>query len=44
LHRYTGSEKQPAEHFMDGPVSKVMPAAISYLISNWERIVASWHE
>lgn len=42
LHRYTGDQKQAAEHFMDGPVSTVIPTAIAYLISNWERIVSSW--
>lgn len=42
LHRYTGDKKQAAEHFMDGPVSVVMPAAIAHLISNWERIASLW--
>jgi len=41
-HRYTGSEKQAAEKFVDGSVRKVMPQAIAYLISNWEDIARSW--
>jgi len=42
VHRYTGSEKQPAERFADGSARKVIPQAIAYLISNWEGIARSW--
>jgi hypothetical protein len=44
LHRYTGSQKQVAEHFMDGPARAVMPQAIAYLASNWEQIARSWED
>jgi hypothetical protein len=42
MHRYTGTEKQAAEWFADGPVRKVLPQAIHYLISNWEAIEREW--
>jgi hypothetical protein len=42
MHRYTGIEKQAAEWFADGPVRKVLPQAIRYAISNWERIEREW--
>jgi hypothetical protein len=42
MHRYTGSEKQPAERFADGAVSEVVPMAIRYLTDHWEAIARSW--
>lgn len=42
LHRYTGSEKQPAERFAEGVVNEVAPMAIRYLINHWEAIAESW--
>lgn len=42
MHRYTGSEKQPAERFADGAVGEVVPMAIRYLIDHWEAIARSW--
>ena len=42
MHRYTGSEKQPAEQFADGAVTEVVPTAIRYLIDHWEAIAESW--
>ena len=42
MHRYTGSEKQPAERFSEGAVSEIAPQAIRYLIDHWEAIAESW--
>lgn len=42
MHRYTGSEKQPAERFSEGAVNEVAPKAIRYLIDHWEAIAESW--
>lgn len=42
MHRYTGSEKQPAERFSEGAVSEVAPKTIRYLIDHWEAIAESW--
>ena len=42
LHRYTGSEKQPAERFAEGTVNEVAPMAIRYLIDHWEAIAEAW--
>jgi len=42
MHRYTGSEKQPAERFSEGAVNEVVPQAIRYLIDHWEAIAESW--
>lgn len=42
MHRYTGSEKQPAERFSEGAVNAVAPEAIRYLIDHWEAIAESW--
>jgi hypothetical protein len=42
MHRYTGTEKQPAERFAEGPVSEVVPLTIRYLIDHWEAIARSW--
>jgi hypothetical protein len=42
MHRYTGSEKQPAERFSDGAVNEVVPQAIRHLIDHWEAIAESW--
>jgi hypothetical protein len=42
MHRYTGSEKQPAEPFSEGAPSKVAPEAIRHLIDHWEAIAESW--
>jgi hypothetical protein len=42
LHRYTGSEKRPAERFAEGSVNEVVPMAIRYLIGHWEAIAESW--
>ena len=42
MHRYTGSEKQPAERFAEGAVNEVAPQAIDYLIEHWEAIADSW--
>lgn len=42
MHRYTGSEKQPAERFAEGAVNEVAPQAIDYLIQHWEAIADSW--
>ena len=42
MHRYTGSEKQPAERFAEGAVNEVAPQAIDYLIEHWEAITDSW--
>jgi len=42
MHRYTGSEKQPAERFSDGSASEVAPKAIRHLIDHWEAIAESW--
>jgi hypothetical protein len=42
MHRYTGSEKQPAERFAEGPANEVVPNAIRYLIDHWEAIAESW--
>jgi hypothetical protein len=42
MHRYTGTEKQPAERFADGYVKEVVPMAIGYLISNCEEIARAW--
>jgi hypothetical protein len=42
MHRYTGSEKQPAERFAEGAVNEVAPQAIRYLIDHWEAIARSW--
>jgi len=44
MHRYTGTEKQAAEWFADGPVRTVIPQAIRYAISNWERIEREWRD
>lgn len=42
MHRYTGSEKQPAERFSEGSASEVAPKAIRYLLDHWEAIAESW--
>lgn len=42
MHRYTGSEKQPAERFAEGSVNDVAPKAIRYLVDYWEAIAESW--
>ena len=44
MHRYTGSEKQPAEPFEKGEAKDVAPRAIRYfsLIDHWEAIAESW--
>jgi hypothetical protein len=42
MHRYTGSEKQPAERFSEGSANEVAPKAIRYLIDHWEAIAESW--
>lgn len=42
MHRYTGTEKQPAERFAGGAVSEVAPLAIRHLIDHWEAIAESW--
>ena len=42
MHRYTGSEKQPAERFSEGAANEVAPQAIRYLIDHWEAIAESW--
>jgi hypothetical protein len=42
MHRYTGSEKQPAERFAEGSVNEIAPMAIRYLIDHWEAIAESW--
>jgi hypothetical protein len=42
MHRYTGSEKQPAERFSEGPANEVAPKAIRHLIDHWEAIAESW--
>jgi hypothetical protein len=42
MQRYTGSKKQPAERFADGPANEVAPKAIRYLIDHWEAIAESW--
>lgn len=42
MHRYTGSEKQPAERFAEGSANEVAPKAIRYLIDHWEAIAESW--
>jgi hypothetical protein len=42
MHRYTDSEKQPAERFAEGQANKVAPKAIRYLIDHWEAIAESW--
>lgn len=42
MHRYTGSNKQVAERFAEGPVNEVAPKAIRYLIDRWELIAESW--
>lgn len=42
MHRYTGSEKQPAERFSEGSASEVAPKAIRYLIDHWEAIAKPW--
>ena len=42
MHRYTGSEKQPAERFAEGAVNEIAPQAIDYLIEHWEAIADSW--
>ena len=42
MHRYTGSEKQPAERFAEGAVNEVAPMAIRYLTEHWEVIAESW--
>jgi transposase len=42
MHRYTGSEKQPAERFAEGAVNEIAPQAIDYLIDHWEAIADSW--
>lgn len=42
MHRYTGSEKQPAERFAEGSPNEVAPKAIRYLIDHWEAIAESW--
>jgi hypothetical protein len=42
MHRYTGTEKQPAERFAEGPVNEVAPQAINYLVRHWKAIAESW--
>jgi len=42
MHRYTGSEKQPAERFSVGAVNEAVPQAIRYLVDHWEAIAESW--
>lgn len=42
MHRYTESEKQPAEQFAEGSVNEVVPVAIRHLIDHWEAIAESW--
>ena len=42
MHRYTGTEKQPAERFAEGPVNEIVPAAIRHLTEHWEAIAGSW--
>lgn len=42
MHRYTASEKQPAERFAEGSPSEVAPMAIRYLIDHWEAIAEAW--
>jgi hypothetical protein len=42
MHRYTGSEKQPAERFAEGSAKEVAPIAIRYLIDHWEAIAEAW--
>jgi hypothetical protein len=42
MHRYTGTEKQPAELFEEGAAKDVAPKAIRYLIDHWEAIAESW--
>ncbi|MGB7684640.1 MAG: hypothetical protein WBL45_02520 [Solirubrobacterales bacterium] len=43
MHKYNGTEKQPAERFVaDGYVKEVCPQAIRYLTSNWEAIAREW--
>lgn len=42
MHRYTGTEKQPAERFAEGSVNEVAPQAINYLIKHWKAIAESW--
>lgn len=42
MHRYTGSEKQPAERFAEGAVNEIAPQAIDYLIEHWKAIADSW--
>jgi hypothetical protein len=42
MHRYTGTEKQPAERFAEGTASEVAPMAIRHLIDHWEAIAESW--
>jgi hypothetical protein len=42
MHRYTGTVKQPAERFAEGPVNEVAPQAIAYLVKHWKSIAESW--
>lgn len=42
MHRYTGSEKLPAERFAEGPANEVAPQAIAYLVKHWKSIAESW--
>jgi len=42
LHRYTGSEKQPAVRFLEGTPQEVVPAAVRHLVDRWEAIVRTW--
>lgn len=43
MHRYTGTEKQPAEPFaVDRFPQTAMPAAIEYLKKNWREVLATW--
>jgi hypothetical protein len=44
MHRYTGTDKQPAERFANGTPDEVLPQAIRYLLGGWEAILRSWRQ
>ena len=42
MHRYAGSETQPAERFAEGSVNELAPMAIRHLVEHWEVIAEAW--